>query len=62
MKHEYDNWFWGWNGWQIMKWVTGVVVLAGCIWLIWCFYTNERIVTNKHVEKIINKIDQIDRR
>lgn len=59
-KYLYPSKFWNWVGWDYLKWVTGAVILAGILWVIWCHNTNQKPVENlpAWAEAAVNALDR----
>lgn len=59
-KHLYPTPFNTWPGWDYLKWVLGVAILAAILWVIWCHNIGKEPIENlpAWVEAAINAIDQ----
>lgn len=42
--------FWNWKGWQVIKWITGIIVLVGVLLVIWKYNTQGEDWIKKSVE------------
>ena len=42
--------FWNWKGWQVMKWITGILILFFVVTAIWNYNTDG----DKWIEESVN--------
>ena len=47
--------FWNWKGWQTFKWLTGVIILIGVLFLIWDYNANQTKWLDKQVNWLMDK-------
>ena len=41
--------FWNWSGWQVFKWITGIVILILVLGLIW-----DQNTSGEFISKMLN--------
>lgn len=56
MIYDFTDNIFRWNGWRVIKWITGTIIISGIIYLLW--NQNNNIDYNVLIEHFLNKILQ----
>lgn len=41
MIYDWTDSIFQWKGWHVFKWITGIVICAGMLYLVWNYSTNK---------------------
>ncbi len=54
MIYDWTDPIFKWNGWHIFKWITGIIIISGIIYLLW--NQNYNMDYNSIIKHFLNKI------